>query len=170
MKTIPLTNGGDAIVDDADYPVLARHKWHWITSGHGHHGGRYASRMTQNAATGKWKRLLMHRVIIAAPDGVKVDHRNRDSLDNQRENLRLATNSQNAANSVHRPNRSGYRGVYLTQGRYWYVFIAGTYLGTFPDAESAARAYDDAARERFGEFARVNFPLHGEQSCREVAS
>lgn len=164
---IPLSNGGETLIDDADYESLCRHKWHWIEVDKEPRRRRYASRMTL-LPTGKWKRLLMHRVILCAPQGVKVDHRNRDSLDNQRGNLRLATNSQNAANSVHRPNRSGYRGVYLMQGRYWYVWIGGAYVGSFPDAESAARAYDDAARARYGEFARVNFPLRGEQSCREV--
>ena len=100
-----------------------------------------------------------------------VDHANGNKLDNRRENLRVCTQSQNSANKkVPRNNTSGYKGVART--------AAGTYraqvakegvihiVGTYPDAESAARAYDDAAVGLYGEYAATNFPRDGHRWAR----
>lgn len=94
-----------------------------------------------------------------------MDHRNLDKLDNRRENLRIATSSQNYRNQAGRA-KSGYKGVCQAPSRRnlkkpFIAFIGGggrKNLGYFSTAEEAARAYDIEATRRFGEFAWLNFP------------
>ncbi len=92
----------------------------------------------------------------------KIDHENRCKADNRIRNLRKATQQGNSANRNVRPDsRSGYKGVYAHQnGRFYaYIIVDGKKLnlGAFPTSEAAARAYDNAANDSFGEFARLNF-------------
>lgn len=104
----------------------------------------------------------MHRQIMNSPTGLEVDHRDRDRLNNQRSNLRLATRSQNATNkSIQSNNTSGYRGVYwLKRDKKWLarVGINGKFInaGLFKDKRQAALAYNKKAIELFGEFAVPN--------------
>lgn len=91
----------------------------------------------------------------------RLDHINGNKQDNRIENLREATPSTNAANSKKRiHNTSGWKGVSWCHGK-WQAKIrcGGTqyYLGRFSNKEDAARAYDGAAVEHFGKFARGNF-------------
>jgi hypothetical protein len=102
----------------------------------------------------------------------QTDHRDGDGLNNCRANLRPATNKQNQGNG-RRPshNTSGYKGVTWDRGiNRWRARIAVNRrmrnLGVYNSVENAARAYDEAAREIFGEFACVNFPINGERSAR----
>src|ERR1019366_9207564 len=144
MKTITLTKGFVALVDDEDYEWLSQWKWQY-----GEHGPRAFrhDRSTHNT------NLSMHRVIMNAPVGIELDHINRIGLDNRRSNLRLATRRQNSANQSKKKNAtaSKYKGVGLHQGKYWYasVRISGKriHLGHFPTELEAAHAYDDAARK-----------------------
>ncbi len=107
----------------------------------------------------------MSRIILGAAPGVFVDHISRDTLDNRRANLRIATHGQNMANTpAYRCNKSGFKGVYQdSRSSAWTAQIRYDkrlyWLGTFILAEDAARAYDARAREVWGEFARCNFPL-----------
>ena len=110
--------------------------------------------------------IWMHRFVIARKDGHIVDHKNGNSFDNQRKNLRHATNAQNAMNSRnHTPSEtSPYKGVFhhpcWRTGR-WRAAITVDkklrVLGYFGTPEKAAKAYDRAAEKFFGEFARTNF-------------
>ncbi len=122
---------------------------------------------TQYAQTYKnGKHIAIHRVIleriIGRPleKGEYVDHRNNDGLDNRRENLRLASNSQNLANrGLNTNNKTGYKGVSwntLCNKYEAYIRVQGKrkHLGLFDTAEEAHKAYCDAAKEHFGEFAR----------------
>ena len=91
----------------------------------------------------------------------KIDHENRCKADNRIRNLRKATQQGNSANRDVRPDsRSGYKGVHAHPNGRFYAYIIvdrkKLNLGAFDNAEAAARAYDNAANENFGEFARLN--------------
>lgn len=156
VREIQLSRGLVTVVDEADYEWLNRWKWHaWSRD------PTYAIRNDWNH--GDQRTFKMHRVILGAPAGVLVDHRNSDTLDNRRSNLRLATQAQNAQNM--RPqSRSthGLKGVHFDKitGR-WRAQIKADgiryHLGRFDSQEDAARAYDQAALEHWGEFAWLNF-------------
>lgn len=104
----------------------------------------------------------MHRLILSLKSGEICDHINGDKLDNRKKNLRVCTSSQNLANRGSQKNsRSGIKGVtfYVRTGK-WAANIAfnrkQTFLGYFLSKEEAASAYNQAAIEHHGEFARLN--------------
>ena len=106
----------------------------------------------------------MHREILKAPDGIYVDHINRNGLDNRKANLRLATRQQNARNTpkTRRTTHSKYTGVSLRarHGKWCATIFANgrnTHLGHFDNQLDAAKAYDKAAKKHYGEFAVLNF-------------
>lgn len=151
MIEIPLTQGKIALIDDEDFDLVSQFTWH-------------AFRGYKNLfyAANKKHRLLMHRLVLGAKIGEKVDHKNGNSLDNRRENLRIATTSQNAANWKHRDGK--FKGVCLEKRtNTWISYIKKdgktTYLGSFALPEEAAQAYDDKAKELFGEFASLNLNI-----------
>lgn len=159
MGEVKLTQGKIALVDDADFEYLNQWKWFY-------HNG-YAERSI-NLGTDKDGRqniqtIKMHRVIMGVTDPtILVDHRNDngeiDGLNNRRSNLRLATHGQNMSNTKAYKGRQ-YKGVY-PQGKKYYAAIRVDkvlkYLGSFSSQLKAARAYDVAAAQYFGQFARLN--------------
>ena len=155
MKTIQLTRGYEAIVDDRDYDWLLSYKWQVNEAGN----NKYARR-TLPRRDGKQYSVFMHRMIMAVCPGVMVDHINRNGLDNRRRNLRIVTPSQSGANA--RPRRKGYKGISKSYNR-WQARIRkdgkAIILGTYDNPEEAARAYDNAAMEIFGEYACTNRDL-----------
>ena len=157
MKRIPLTRGKFTLVDDEDFEGLSCFNWQAMKC----RSTFYAVR-TAPTVGGKPKTILMHRALCSGP--LDVDHKNGDGLDNQKENLRQATNRQNQGNARNRSdNTSGYKGVYWSeQNKLWQAQIEflgkHKHLGCFSSKVAAAKAYDAAAKEIFGEFSRLNFP------------
>lgn len=149
MKEIPLSNGGVAIVDDWWYPVLSR--WRWCRSNKG-----YAVRSVRPGFT-----VMMHRIVAMTPPGLWTDHFNNNKLDNREANLRHCSNAENARSRMRKPGRSGFRGVIARPNGRFEAAIMTNYkrksLGVFDTAEEAARAYDQAAKERHRSFAMLNF-------------
>jgi HNH endonuclease len=160
VKTIPLTQGKVALVDDSDYEFLSARKWYYKEG--------YAACNTPG--TYNRKTIRMHRLLMSPGVGQQVDHINGDMLDNRRENLRICTPTQNAANKrLSISNKTGYKGIRKRQSGRWEARIdARSTLGYFDTAEEAALAYDARARERFGAFAALNFPGPGEQAAWRV--
>jgi len=109
----------------------------------------------------------MHRLIMNAQPGQMVDHKNRNTLDNRRCNLRLCNHSENQKNRFVDVGTSKYKGVYR-EGNNWRAYIGfedrQVWLGTFANEDDAARARDRAARIYQGEFAYLNFPEIKESS------
>lgn len=148
---------GKAKVDEEDFERVSRFRWHLASKG-------YAK--TSIRENGKVCTVRMHRLIVGAKPGEQYDHQNLDKLDNRRQNLRLATGQQNGANrGTLTNNSSGYKGVVFydrpEHGEYGWraqIYVRGKklYLGLHKTSEAAAKAYDEAALEHFGEFARLN--------------
>jgi hypothetical protein len=148
-----LTKGYVSIIDTTDLAVVARFKWHANST---KDGEIYAAR-NQQLPCGKKKLVFLHRAILQG-DSVAIDHVNGDKLDNRRANLRPCTHSQNLWNSkISKRNKSGYKGVvYHKTIKKWIAQISSKYLGAFETPEKAAMAYNKAALEIAGEFARIN--------------
>lgn len=151
-RYIALTQGKFALVDAVDYEWLMEHVWYYTSGYAGRYGGKEHGGRT----------IFMHDCIMPSPEGLEVDHINLDKLDNRRSNLRHGTRTQNLGNVRSKKGSSQYKGVSRTRGKRWQVFIQkngkSVYLGSCANEIDAAKIYDAAAREHFGEFARCNFP------------
>lgn len=144
----PAAKNGYAIVD-VENSWVDKYSWHR------HH---------KNYATAKINKKIisLHTLLMNPPKGMVVDHINHDGLDNRFENLRICTMSENARNGLMRRHNSvGYKGVTFNHGKYQSKLWNGKnklHLGTFTNPIDAAKAYDQKAKELFGEFALLNFP------------
>lgn len=161
-RLIPLSRGQFAMVDAGDYEWLMRWKWSALWS---------AKTKSYSVVRNEWDngtivaRIIMARAIVGATGPELVDHRNHDTLDNRRHNLRIATYTQNNCNKgkENRPARSRYKGVsWHAQSKKWRarVVVNGKEhsLGLFHTEEEAAIARDEKAIELHGEFVYVNIP------------
>lgn len=153
---IPLTRGLFALIDEADAPTVACHKW-CAVRGNGHF---YATRRD-----GK-RTLKMHRAITDAPAGLFVDHINGDSLDNRRSNLRVVSQSANAGNRAGAQSNSstGILGVFRHNRDGKYIVrlkCAGTlhYYGCFGCINTAAVVAYKARLDLFGPIAVARIPM-----------
>lgn len=160
MREIYLPGGRIVLVDDADYELVSAYPWHECRM-RSSRANFYAQRSYWDG--GRCRTQLMHRLILAAPAGVQVDHRNHDGLDNRRENLRLCSRSENCRNRQKQAPASGFIGVrYRQKDRRFEARIQvggrSFYVGGSKIAEDAARLRDIAAKKYFGEFAVLNFP------------
>ena len=162
MAKIPLGRNVQTLVDDADLPLIAVHRWYAVRH----------PRTTYVVTKVKRRAIYMHRVILNAPRGSQVDHINGDGLDNRRINLRFATPSEQAANSA--PKRKRAEKASRFKGIYWHKWKTGgcwrveldkqiggrrkRFIAYASIEEEAARLYDQLAKRHFGAFAKLNFP------------
>lgn len=143
---------------DAEKVLL--HKWSF-TNGSG--GKDYVRAIDRTRKPPK--QIKLHRYLLDAPEDMQVDHINGDPLDNRRENLRLATPSQNQANGTKRAGATSvYKGVsWHKKARKWRATIGigngkQQHLGFYRTPQMAALAYDFRAFELWGAYAKLNFP------------
>lgn len=149
-----LVNGHEVIIDECLRQFLSNFTWSIYRRDH----TSYAR--TCIFVAGKTRIVSMHRLLMGLK-AKSVDHINGNGLDNRIENLRLCSHSQNCWNSKKRKDsRNPFKGVYFKDnGWHARIKISGedVHIGSFRDAETAARAYDSEARRLRGEFAKTNF-------------
>ncbi len=149
MKQIELTRGYKALVDDSDFELVNKYKWRVNV---GAHGNIYAYRSVKNK--GKRTFIYMHKMVIKTTE--QVDHIDGNGLNNQKENLRACTHTENMRNRrLFKNNTSGFKGVIFDKfsGKWRTTFYC-----KFTDKIEAAKTYDKIAKLIYGKFARLNFP------------
>ena len=170
VSYIPLADGREAIVDTSDLAILENCNWSAWRKKRADGSVRSEYVVTQKME-GQDGFVYMHRVIMAdfVQPGLMVDHISGNTLDNRRANLRIVEPTGNAGNSrLSILNTSGYKGVsWSKRDEVWTarIVIRGrqVHLGTFSTAEEGAIAYARAAKQHFGECARVpNLPSFGD--------
>lgn len=165
MKEIKLTQGQVTIVCDCHAHLLEGYKWQAAYSTRTHSFYAVRKARVPEMLCGAPRTISMHTVVNGTPRGFLTDHKNHNTLDNRCENLRTATHSQNNRNRNKRtPQNStcSYKGVsWNKRDRKYQVHITiknkKRHVGYFDSEEDAARAYDEAARKQYGEFASLNF-------------
>ena len=165
FRKIYLGEGQWTILDEEDYYRLRSYKWIVYGTGHNLYAIRY-----KLVSPNKTAYVSMHREIMDANDERFVDHRNCDSLNNRRSNLRFATCAENIRNRRKRKNTtSQYYNVHFDKTEnIWDCRLTHQgkqiRIGRFKSEVEAARAYDEAAKKYYGEFVRLNFPPESEES------
>jgi len=107
-------------------------------------------------------KIRLHRFILNAKDGEDVDHIDHNTLNNQRENLRICSASENAQNKNGWKFRSSgikYKGVYFNRGKFQVRIGLNKKIlcfGSYNTQEEAALIYNNTAKKYFGNFARLN--------------
>lgn len=150
-----------AIIDDCDADLL---NFRWNVS-IADNSRKYAIRK-EYIDSRKYKVIPIHRTVLERIIGRSleshedVDHIDGDGLRNTRDNLRLATRSQNQSNrGMQRNNTAGYKGVTLIKNGKYQAQIKfqkkSYYLGCFDNPEDAYKAYCEKAKELHGEFSRL---------------
>ena len=156
MKTLKLTQGKIAKIDDCDYEEIKEHSWF------AHRSKKKNIKDTWYAGTnirinGKLKTIHLHTFIMNTPKSYDIDHINGDGLNNQRSNLRICTRSENLRNRKKVTGTSKYKGVsFYKTTKKWRSQIDGKHLGLYDTEEEAAKVYNNFAICLFGEFAKIN--------------
>ena len=159
---VPLTQGKVAVIDAADYEKVAPYKWRALKTRTGTYAvteeylGFYDKTIVKRA-------ILMHRLVMDAGPNEDVDHIDKDTLNNQRANLRRCTRQQNiwANGPISRENRtSSFKGVSYRPNhagaKKWLARVARKHIGYYATEIEAAVAYNEAAKAIYGDFAYQN--------------
>lgn len=161
MKEIVITKGFKVKVDDEDFESLNQFRWYTVDGARTYYAYK-DDKIRGEITTGK--QTAMHRLILnITDDNIKVDHIDGDGLNNQKYNLRTATNQQNCFNvpPKHSNKTVTYKGVYKTEDGTYEAQIKLNYksksLGRYKTAKYAAKIYDAIARYYMGEYAWCNF-------------
>ncbi len=155
LKTeVHLTQGFTTVVDTLDAPLVSQYKWYATRIGN----AIYASTRIEEEGKVSW--LYMHRLILAAKEGELCDHKDMNTLNNTRENLRICNKAQNSANrGLQQNNTTGYKGIRKI-GRKWRAYIKVNqkqiHLGSFSSIEDALIERTRAGICYFGDFYRVH--------------
>ena len=148
---------GKTIVDDEDFDIFNKYRWFLHSSGYSCRKENYYFNNIRRTHT-----IYLHREIINCPKNKFVDHINHETLDNRKENLRVVTNQENHMNGCKRNGTSSkYKGVYKhTHANKWQAQLTFNqqlfYLGIFNSEVEAAKAYNEKAKELFGDYAKLN--------------
>lgn len=149
--------GKEIKISKQDEWLLNKHKWYYLRA-------RSLKEKYYLLTTVGRKTIYLHRLILKTKSKKYVDHRNGDSLDFRRSNLRLVNKKQNRHNAALRSDSlTGYKGVQKKTGRETFqAYIAHNgiriHLGNHKSVIEAAKQYDLAAKKYFGEYAKLNFP------------
>jgi hypothetical protein len=152
---VTLTRGYEAIIDAADVPLVEGRNWYALVQSHSVYVVRKGKRGSE------LRSVYLHRVIMGDPNGLQIDHKDGDGLNNRRYNLRVATKFQNMHNMrISRRNTSGFKGVsWDAAACKWRAWIGlnrkRKHLGVFDSPEEAHAAYCRASEKYHGEFGRT---------------
>lgn len=154
-KEVYMIHGEVVLVDDEDYDLVNRYKWHCAKRNH----TTYAAGSTRGNE-GEIILLLMHRLIMNTPKGMQTDHINGNGLDNRKQNLRIASPAENSKNRQVRGKMKGFSFQNSTNSFFAYIYTDSKRinLGYFTSEVAAACAYDYAAKKYHKDFACLNFP------------
>jgi len=157
MKEIQLTKGYVALVDDEDHEALSKYKW--MASNHPTRSGEIS--MYAHSSLGgsgiRQKPIPMHRFILKAPIDFIVDHIDRNTLNNQKSNLRIVDKQLNGFNTKElRPNnKSGYKGVSKLKNGKYRAYVNNMHkqisLGRYNSAEEAGEVARKARQKIWDE-------------------
>ncbi len=158
---VPLTRGFEALVDKEDLKLVDGYSWtaKVLRNRFGEVEKVYAKRGEKR--DGKYKEVLMHRIILGTPEGLLTDHIDGDGLNNRRSNLRVATSLENARNQkIKRNNTTEFKGVTKRSFGRFQAQIRNkegekVYLGLFDTAEEAKDRYDSASKLYHGDFSNL---------------
>lgn len=146
--------------DTDDAEMVGKHNWSALIS---HRGGKANAIAVRRVNAGGYHYL--HREITGASPEQFVDHRDHNTTNNRKANIRPCTPHQNVMNqSAQKGRRSRFKGVSFDKERgHWraYIWFRGKreYCGRHATEEEAAEAYDKAALRLYGEFAATNAAL-----------
>lgn len=142
----------EVIIDKEDFGRCSKLQWNI----------RPYKRNIKNWYTSNYKVGLLHRFLVSAPKGMQVDHINRDTLNNRKDNLRICSNKENTRNTtpIRDNNTSGHKGVmWDKRTEKWMSYIMVNYkfknLGYYNDFDEAVEVREQAERSYFGEYSAL---------------